>query len=101
MGSVLRGAQDGSVAILASLIVPTKLADQLRMAKLRDLLCETEALLRHRQRPNPFASRRKNRISGRRKIGGKAGSPNPVGGLLVFRKCTSISGAWDILSHGC
>ena len=27
--------------------------------------------------------------------GGSAGSPNPVGGLLVNRKCTSISGgAW-------
>ena len=37
MGSVLRGAQDGSVAILASLIVPTKLADQLRMAKITRL----------------------------------------------------------------
>ena len=34
-------------------------------------------------------------------IGGKAGSPNPVGGLLVFRKCTSIAGACGILSHGC
>ncbi len=30
-------------------------------------------------------------------IGGNAGSPRPVGGLLVFRKCTSISfGAWFI-----
>ncbi len=34
-------------------------------------------------------------------MGGKAGSPNPVGGLLVFRKYTSIAGACGILSHGC
>ena len=35
------------------------------------------------------------------KTGGNAGSPNPVGGLLVFRKWTSMGGACDIFSHGC
>ena len=27
------------------------------------------------------------------RVGGRAGSPSPVGGLLVFKKWTSISGA--------
>jgi hypothetical protein len=35
------------------------------------------------------------------KIGGKAGSPNPVGGLLDFRKWTSMGGACDIFNIGC
>ena len=35
------------------------------------------------------------------RIGGRAGSPKPVGGLLVFRKWTSIcGGACDILNIG-
>jgi hypothetical protein len=38
-------------------------------------------------------------IAGR--IGGKAGSPNPVGGLLVFRKWTSMGGVCDIFTKGC
>src|SRR5439155_21904557 len=33
--------------------------------------------------------------------GGSAGSPRPVGGLLVFRKCTSISaGAFAMRASG-
>jgi short chain dehydrogenase len=35
------------------------------------------------------------------KIGGKAGSPNPVGGLLDFRKWTSMGGVCDIFTNGC
>ena len=30
--------------------------------------------------------------------GGSAGSPRPVGGLSVMRKCTSTGGAWSIRS---
>src|SRR5688572_27433288 len=32
--------------------------------------------------------------------GGSAGSPRPVGAKFVFRKCTSIGGAWRMRSSG-
>ena len=35
------------------------------------------------------------------KIGGSAGSPNPVGELSDFRKWTSMGGVCDIFNIGC
>lgn len=35
------------------------------------------------------------------KIGGREGSPKPVGGLLDFTQCTSMGGVCDIFNIGC
>ena len=65
------------------------------------IMQKAEALLCHGQPPNPFAGRGKNGIGDRRK--NRQGQARRVrsGGLLVFRKCTSMLGACCIRSHGC
>jgi hypothetical protein len=42
-------------------------------------LRKANALLCDRQRPNAFARRRENRVATASRIGGRAGSPRPVG----------------------
>ena len=48
---------------------------------------------------SPVAVKTALAIAGR--IGGKAGSPNPVGDLLDLIQCTSMGGVCDIFTMGC